>query len=544
MTPGSGREEREEDEWIASPANRAGPPLLCKNTVAYPSGVVYEGEYLAGKKHGKGKSTHPNGNVYEGGWRNDKRHGEGTYTFDSGEMYEGQWLGDNIHGEGKYTSTSGEVYEGQWLNNKRQGQGKDTYANGDEMYKGQWFDNKWHGQGKFTHSNGDVYEGGWRMGKKHGKGKFTSPNVIGYEGQWLNDKMHGQGTLTHADGGVFEGQWLDSKMHGQGKVTHANGDVYEGQWLDDHPIYDNGNIAGLIQVTVANGDTRCKTKHICSSDTTLGCFLKGSTQNERPHKKYFRVVHKKRTLFLSSSGKETLESLGIEDGDEVAIGGLCPLDNNGSPDSPKIAKKASKSELKSKKSHNNPKGSKQKPAAPNSYVASNKKQAELHKQDHSKSMNPVLEEMGPRLKLIRDRLNNLNMQKTAPKEKCHNTKTQGTPQAASTCPSADVYSDHAKKAGKAIYPILVGEATNLYKTSRVPHGHLPPIDLHRCSKEEALEKLGKKFSIWVETAMQGKHPWVLGVDIVCGGGNQILSDVVNEWICVNHQVANRPKGVH
>merc|ERR1711957_773172 len=102
------------------------------------------------------------------------------------------------------------------------------------------------------------------------------------------------------------------------------------------------------------------------------------------------------------------------------------------------------------------------------------------------------------------------------------------PKAASTCSLPGAYSDYAKKAGKAFYPILVGEATNLYKTSSASHGHLPAIDLHGCSKEEALEKLGKSLPIWVDTAMKGSHPWVMGVDIICGGGNQILSDVVKK----------------
>jgi len=214
-------------------------------------------------------------------------------------------------------------------------------------------------------------------------------------------------------------------------------------------------------------------------------------------------------------------------------------DNNGSSDSPKIAKKAPKS--KSKKRHKKPRRAKQKPTAPDSYVLSDEKVSEQHKQEHSKSMNAVLEEMGPRLKLIRDRLNKMNLHKTAPKEKSNKAKTKDTPKTASTCQSADVYSDHAKKAGKAIYPILVGEATNLYKTSKLSHRHLSAIDLHGCSKDDALEKLGESLPIWVDTAMKGKHPWVLGVDIICGGGNQILSYAVKEWIRANNQVANRPK---
>ena len=38
--------------------------------------------------------------------------------------------------------------------------------------------------------------------------------------------------------------------------------------------------------------------------------------------KYFRALHKGKTLFLSSSGKKTLKELDIEDGDTIAVGGV------------------------------------------------------------------------------------------------------------------------------------------------------------------------------------------------------------------------------
>jgi len=176
-------------------------------------------------------------------------------------------------------------------------------------------------------------------------------------------------------------------------------------------------------------------------------------------------------------------------------------------------------------------------------VLSTEELAKHHKREHFKSMIPVLEEMGPRLKKIRNRLNNLKLHNMAAKEKNHNAKTRDAPQASYTFLLADVHSDHAKKAGKVFYPVLVGEVSNLYKTSRLSHRYLTSVDLHGCSKYEALEKLNKSLPIWVDAAMRGISPWVLGVDIICGGGNQILSDAVNEWIRANKQVANRPKGV-
>merc|ERR1712194_526949 len=137
-------------------------------------------------------------------------------------------------------------------------------------------------------------------------------------------------------------------------------------------------------------------------------------------------------------------------------------------------------------------------------------------------MNPVLEELDPRLKDIRNQLNKLALENDSPKVRGHATKRTDLSRVASTFPMTD---------------------ERLYKTSTMPHGHLVAIDLHGCSKEEALEELDNSLPVWVDAAMRGSAPWVLGVDIICGGGSQILSEAVKGWIRVNVHAANRPKGV-
>jgi len=383
------------------------------------------------------------------------------------------------------------------------------------------------GQGKQISANGDVYEGGWKDNNRCGQGKYTSANGQVYEGEWKESKRHGQGKHTDLDGDVYEGGWLENKRHGEGTYTFANGQVCEGQWLNDE-------LLELIQVLVVNRDTGHITKHICSSNKTLGCFLERSTK-DLPHNKYFRVVHKERSLFLSSSRKKTLENLGINNGDEVEIGGICPSDTNGSSGSPNNTKKASKSKPQAKKRHKKPKRAKKQPGSPFSYVVSD------DKQEHSKAMNPVLEELGQRLKERRNRLNNLATKKSAPKEKHRKPKKSNAPEAATQYVSINQHC--AKRAGKVAYPILVGEVSNLYSTSKLLPGHLITIDLHGCSKAQALSKLDNSLPLWVDAAMRGSDPWVLGVDIVCGGGSQTLSGAVKKWIRINRQVANRPKGL-
>merc|ERR1712029_988410 len=93
-----------------------------------------------------------------------------------------------------------------------------------------------------------------------------------------------------------------------------------------------------------------------------------------------------------------------------------------------------------------------------------------------------------------------------------------------------------EKAGKSHYVVNVGEVQNLYKTKKpsavAPSQRaesadpLPALDLHGCTKAEALAKLDKSLEAWVDAAMSGSYPFVRRVVIVCGCGSQMLSDVV------------------
>jgi len=40
--------------------------------MTYSDGSIYEGEFLLGKKHGKGTMTYPDGKVKKGKWKDDK----------------------------------------------------------------------------------------------------------------------------------------------------------------------------------------------------------------------------------------------------------------------------------------------------------------------------------------------------------------------------------------------------------------------------------------------------------------------------------------
>eukprot|EP00956_Cyclotella_meneghiniana_P004018 scaffold4876_cov64-Cyclotella_meneghiniana.AAC.3 len=155
--------------------------------------------------------------------------------------------------------------------------------------------------------------------------------------------------------------------------------------------------------------------------------------------------------------------------------------------------------------------------------------------NHSKLLTLVFEEATELFKQQRQRLNDLAIQKNKPKEKIAKAKTN-TPQSVDQC-----LSEVKGKAGKTFFPVLVGHEEYLYKTFKsltrtkiAPH----TIDLHGCSREEALTRLNKALPGWINDAMQD-FPWTLPVNIIVGGGNQLLAQVVEHWIREEKQVAKR-----
>ena len=91
------------------------------------SGVSsYRGDFLAGKKHGRGIKVMPNGDRYSGEFSQDYREGKGVYVWGgstpwAGDRYQGEYHRDLRHGWGIFQWGSGDRYEGQWQDDLRMG---------------------------------------------------------------------------------------------------------------------------------------------------------------------------------------------------------------------------------------------------------------------------------------------------------------------------------------------------------------------------------------------------------------------------------------
>ena len=188
------------------------------------------------------------------------------------------------------------------------------------------------------------------------------------------------------------------------------------------------------------------------------------------------------------------------------------------------------------------KGKKKKksPKQQTNYLKSELNNEYILKEAHSNAMEPVLNELRPRLKSIRDKLSALSLRRELPKTRVAKKIKLEANDAHLMPLSAN--NDLGGKAGKSLYPILVGDVNNLYNTSILKS--LPPqkvitLDLHSCSWYKAKGVLRKNLEKWIDLAMKGEHPFVIRVDIVCGGGNQVLSELVASFLRDSPQVANR-----
>ena len=254
--------------------------------------------------------------------------------------------------------------------------------------------------------------------------------------------------------------------------------------------------------------------------------------------KSLRFSYKGKPLFISSLGRQTtFADLGIQDLDEIVV---TSITNNNSNKENVVNNPVQLHKGKTKKKKNNQtKKVKKQPIQRLEPVKD-------YKAQHSFAFTKVLEELRPRLKEIRMGLNALDLQ-------CQPKKMKNT----AGKKSSDVVVDHSKlpgseiggKAGKSHFVVQVGEVQNLYKTTKasstssliVSQGGVPTLDLHGCTKEDAIVKLNESLEVWFEIAMKGSYPFVITAVIICGCGSQVLSETVQDWIKSTSRVRNAPK---
>ena len=173
--------------------------------------IKYEGNFIKGKKWGKGKEFESSYLSYEGEFSDDKRNGYGKENdFEKNIIFEGQFLdGERWEGFGKefgYITS----FEGEYKKGKRNGKGKEYYDNFVSLkFSGIYFEGERNGKGIEYFENGkikfigDFCKGGYNNGIgyninreemikiKDGEGNikiYNHENKIEFEGEYKNNR--------------------------------------------------------------------------------------------------------------------------------------------------------------------------------------------------------------------------------------------------------------------------------------------------------------------------------------------------------------------
>ncbi len=254
----------------------------------YPSGAMYQGEFVDGEIHGVGKLTYSDGREYIGEWVNRYQEGKGKMTLPDGRVFKGYWkrgefYGEDLSGEpiainedevelqepevqtgcivgncengtGTMLFADGSKYEGVFANSKINGYGTYYYAN-NSKYTGEWKNGYYHGEGTKYNNPKDVRVGLWQNGEylgtkedqskkgcisgncENGEGSFVYADGSKYIGDFVAGAAAGQGICYYSTGNKYTGGWKANTFHGSGTMYFANGQVTAGTW-------DNGNFLG------------------------------------------------------------------------------------------------------------------------------------------------------------------------------------------------------------------------------------------------------------------------------------------------------------
>jgi DNA-nicking Smr family endonuclease len=296
----------------------------------------------------------------------------------------------------------------------------------------------------------------------------------------------------------------------------------------------------FIDITLIDAHTKEETNMRCGISFPLKLIIKRfADEHDLPLKK-LRFSYKGKNLFLSSLGQKTSQDLGISHLDSIFVHNKDTSDDEATSSS--SSDESSKENRRSPPAVVTPSLKKFKPFSrknshtPCAYVL----QEEQDRRNHSRKLSQLFEEAEPRFKEIRQKLADLSIE-CQPKGK---SRSQKRIQPSRVQPIDNPCTvGQGGKAGVPFYVVHVGETDNLYKTRHTHIGRKNSlsIDLHGYTRAQAIEELDTKLPEWVNTAQRGQYPFVVPVTIICGGGNQILSEAVDDWIKSKDNVANAPK---
>jgi len=198
--------------------------------------LIFEGEYLNGKRNGKGKEYYNNNNIkFEGEYLNWKKWNGIGYDADKKIVYE---LKD---GNGYIKEFNEENYEiiceYEYIKGEKNGKAKKYDINGELNFEWEYKNGKkWNGKGYDRYHN-IIYE--IKGGKGYIKEYNSKNNELSFEGEYLNGEKNGKGIEYHYINAelFFEGEYFCGLKKGQGKEYYSDGKLkFEGEYLYNYKI--------------------------------------------------------------------------------------------------------------------------------------------------------------------------------------------------------------------------------------------------------------------------------------------------------------------
>ena len=183
----------------------------------YDGKLLFEGEYINNKRISP-TSDNQKDNLAKLSKKGDKNieyleNGKIKEYNSSGDViFEGEYLNGKRNGKGKEYSSGELEFEGEYLNGERW-KGKEYYNNGYIKFEGEYLNGKkWEGK-IYDPLNNDVFE------LKNGKGWFREYDKrLIIEGEYINGLISGKGKEYNCDGIlIFEGEYVYGLKNGNGK---------------------------------------------------------------------------------------------------------------------------------------------------------------------------------------------------------------------------------------------------------------------------------------------------------------------------------------
>jgi hypothetical protein len=167
---------------------------------------------------------HLDGSTYQGDYINGLMHGKGRLVLTNGDVYQGSFADNEIHGQGRMTFSSLDISNSTGINH--------IFSDVESWYEGAWEHGQKNGNGIFHYPNGDIYVGMFKDGNENGHGAKEFSNGNSYVGQWVNGKIGGHGKYMYSDGDEYEVTFDADGNRICGSFTFADGKKYEGDFGD------------------------------------------------------------------------------------------------------------------------------------------------------------------------------------------------------------------------------------------------------------------------------------------------------------------------